>query len=115
MSKCLDLEGIKGAKDHDLQKVEVPEWGGHVFVRTMSGIERDQFEQWCQAHLDDMTNIRGVLAALTVVDANGARLFTREDAQWLGEKSAKALNRVAEKAQDMNGLSSADIEDLEKN
>jgi hypothetical protein len=46
------------------------------------------------------------------VDEDGNRLFNSGDVKMLGERSAKALGRVFDKCQEMNGLSDSDIDEL---
>lgn len=110
---------ILSAVDKTIERVECPEWGGAVYVRTLTGSERDLFEQ---SMLDDrgrrkgsVPNIRASLAAKTICDQDGNRLFTDKDIDSLGTKSAAALDRVFDVAQRLSGLSKADIEDLAKN
>ena len=40
----LNREAILAAEDLPRELVEVPEWGGAVYVRALTGAERDQFE-----------------------------------------------------------------------
>ena len=40
----LTRDSILSADDLPMVKVECPEWKGHVYVRTMTGKERDSFE-----------------------------------------------------------------------
>lgn len=102
------------------ERVEVPEWGGAVFVREMTGSERDSFE----ASIVDLKsrggdvkpdNIRAKLAARTIVDAEGARLFRDVDVEDLGRLSAAALSRVYNAAARLSGISEADVEELAGN
>lgn len=112
----LTKEQILSADDLKREKVSVPEWGGHVWIRVMSGAERDGFEQGIvQGNRTNLTNIRAKLAALTVCDENGLRLFTDVDVIALGKKSAAALDRIFAAAQRLNGISGKDVEELEKN
>lgn len=113
----LDKESILAAEDLRTEEVQVPEWGGSVYVRTLTGKERDAWE----ATLLDGTgrnrrvkldNIRASLAAATICDAQGKQLFGPEDVAALGEKSALALDRVFEVAQRLNGLTGEDVEEL---
>jgi hypothetical protein len=120
----LTREQILQAQDLPTEAVEVPEWGGSIYVRGLSGTERDAFEASVIApRLDkngssgsmDMRNIRAKLAALCIVDENGERLFTDKDVEALGRKSASALDRVFSAAQRLSGLSPKDVEELAKN
>ena len=44
MLKPLDKNAILDALDIDIEQVDVSEWNGSVFVKGMTGRERDQFE-----------------------------------------------------------------------
>jgi hypothetical protein len=116
----LSREQILGVQDLSFEDVDVPEWGGVVRVKMLTGTERDQFEQELVVRHGKKTsvnlaNIRARLVALCMVDADGALLFTEKDVAALGRKSAMALNRVFEVAQRLNGLTEQDIEELEGN
>ncbi|GHF73909.1 hypothetical protein GCM10018787_23250 [Streptomyces thermodiastaticus] len=116
----LSAEQILDADDLPWEDVEVPEWGGTVRVRGMSGTDRDRFEAAMLSK--DMRSVskesaleryRARLAAACIVDENGQRMF-RSDAEIkrLGEKSAQALQRVCDVASRLSGLTDADQEEL---
>lgn len=114
----LSREQILGADDRKVESVPVPEWGGDVLVRGLSGAERDAYEAGIvvmggdgNRHLN-VANMRGRLVALCCVDENGERLFSAEDATALGEKSAGALERVFDVARRLSGLTDGDVEEL---
>lgn len=116
----LTRDDILQAVDLKYEDVQVPEWGGVVRVRGLTGAERDAFEasvverQGKQSKLN-MANIRARLVALVIVDGDGKRLFSDADVAALGRKSGVALNRVFETAQRLSGITEADMSDLEKN
>lgn len=115
---ALDREAILKADDRRREEVEVPEWGGSVFIGVLSGSERDVFEtSILEANKSGRgySNIRARLAALTICDDNGERLFSEDDVEALGQKSSKALDRVFEAAQRINGLTAKDVSELEGN
>jgi len=117
----LSREQILEAPDLPYEDVEVPEWGGIVRVRGLTGAERDQFEAAILERQGNgrfrvrMTNIRARLVALACVDEQGRRLFSEQDVAALGQKSAVALQRVFEVAQRLSGLAPQDLEELAKN
>lgn len=118
--KLLTRDAILQAEDLPTEDIEVEEWGGAVRVRALTGAERDAFEQSIveqrgKSTRVNMRNIRAKLVALTVVDADGKRLFSDKDAELLGKKSAAALDRVFEVAQRLSGLSPEDMEELSGN
>lgn len=93
-------------------KLKVPEWNGEVFIKMMSGEERDVFEF---SHVDsDRKHFRARLAVFTCVDEQGRPIFkTDEDTiAKLSKKSASALTRIFATASKINKLSQQDIEDL---
>jgi TATA-box binding protein (TBP) (component of TFIID and TFIIIB) len=116
----LTREAILDAGDLQAELVEVPEWGGSVFVRSMTGTERDQFESEAYTVKGknvemNRENFRARLLVRVLVDEANQRLFSPTDMVALGAKSAKALDRLFTVAMKINGLSKEDVEDLTKN
>lgn len=114
----LTKDQIFSASDLPTEEVQVPEWGGSVFVRTMSGIERDGFEQGiveARKSGTELVNIRARLAVKVVCDSDGKRLFTDDDAAALGKKSGRALDRIFDVAQRLNGIGEKEVAELEGN
>ena len=116
----LTKEQILKADDLLRELVHCPEWGGDVWVRTLTGVERDKFEadsinRRGKNIETNMENIRARLVALSVVGEKNERLFTEADAVELGKKSARALDRIFAVAQRLSGLSAEDVEELAKN
>ena len=113
----LNKNQILKAEDLKKEKVNVPEWGGEIYVRTMTGTERDSFEQEI-VNTDEsanLKNIRARLCVLTIIDDKGNRLFDANDIEALGRKSALVLDRIFQVAQRLNGITSEDVEELAKN
>ena len=100
----LSKDAILAADDLPRESVSVPEWGGEVLVRTMSGTDRDAFEASLLEKEGRMANVRARLVALTLCDARGDRLFGDGEIATLGRKSARALDRVFSVAQRLNGI-----------
>jgi hypothetical protein len=115
--KFLGREAILAVQDTPVEVVEVPEWGGSVRVKTLSGAERDQFESAIVQRngrnvKQNLLNIRARLVAAALVDENGAALFSFDDVEALGRKSARALDRIFGKAQELAGMREQDVEEL---
>lgn len=118
--KLLTKEQILGAQDIQTETVEVPEWGGAVIVRGMSGRERDSFEASMikgkgKSASVNLENLRAKLVSKCVVDEAGKRLFSDDDIPALAAKSASALNHVYEAAQRLSGVTEEDVDELTKN
>ncbi len=102
-----------------LQKelINIPEWGGDIYVTEMSGCARDAWEQTL-IQKDDKGRLiapRAKLIIATVVDENGERLFTDNDIDAIGKLSAGALEKICDIAQKLNFLQVADLEKKKKN
>jgi hypothetical protein len=84
----------------------------------LTGEERDAFEASMVELKKDGSakanreNVRARLLVLCIVNENGEQMFNRADIKLLGRKSAKALERVINKANELNGISEKDIEEL---
>lgn len=115
--RFLTREEILRASDQVTEIVEVPEWGGSVLVKSLSGKERDDFELQQLVQKGKVTelnlqNLRAKLVALSIVDEQHARIFSESDVVALGQKNAAALERVYSTAQRLSGLRRQDIEEL---
>lgn len=110
----LTRDQILMCDDLPRETVQVPEWGGEVQVRTMTGADRDTFEASLIGKEGRLENVRARLVSLALCDESGVRLFNDSDVIALGQKSAKALDRVFTVAQRLNGIG-ADQVDAAKN
>ena len=117
----LDRDAILGADDLETEEVKVPEWKGTVWVRTLTGRERDRFEIGTLADpkkgdgVMNLDNLRARLVIEACVDEKGKRLFGAEDVDAVGAKNAAALDRVFDVAKRLAGISDKDVKELAKN
>lgn len=113
----LDRLAILTANDLKTVDVEVPEWGGTVRVRAMTGTARDAFGR-SLIGADGKPNGAGYnmkLVAVSVVNEDGTQAFTLDDIEVLGTKSAPALERVAAAADKLNLLAPDAVETAQGN
>ena len=116
----LTRDQILAAEDLKRETIDVPEWGGDVIVRSLTGAERDAFEdsvvrQRGKTRELNLRNQGARLVSLSLIDESGTRLFSDGDVEALGRKSAAALDRVFAAAQRLSGLTENDIDELAKN
>lgn len=117
----LTRDQILAATDLKRELVSVPEWGGEVLVKALTGRERDAFEASIVGERKgksvrmNMDNVRARFVAACVVDDRGQPLFYPSDVDLLGEKSAAALQRVYDVGARLSGLSDEDLEELAGN
>ncbi len=118
--KQLTRKEILEAQDFRLEPVDVPEWGGVVYVKTMSGEERDRFEDEVVKRRDEKTGmptsivgLKVLVVSLTACDAEGKRLFGGEgDEAKLAAKSAAAIDRLFAKSQELSHLTDEAVGEL---
>lgn len=113
----LTKEQILAADDIKTEVVDVPEWGGQIRIKTLTGAELDAYEVSMvgDGKKRDMSNLRAGLIARAVVDESGKRMFSDSDISALGAKSGIALDRVFTAVQKLNPRSDKDLKELEKN
>jgi hypothetical protein len=96
----------------------VPELGGAVYVRGMSGKERDKFEEGLRikkgkhAGQSDLRNFRAQLAVKVIVDEHGERILNDGDVDIIGKLPAGVLDRILAKCNELSGKAEEEIEDL---
>lgn len=112
--KPLSAEAILSAEDRPIEPMWVEEWQGHIFLRVMSGRDRDSFEAGClNGTKPNMLNVRAKLAALTICDQEGKPLFNDpQGIKSLGEKSGAVLDKIFERASSINHIGGKDIDEL---
>jgi hypothetical protein len=117
LNKAAFLEAA--AKSLPTERVDVPELGGFVYVRAMSGVERDAWEKSLISGRGKKTsvnteNIRAKLVAKTVCDEQGERILDDSDAIALGKMRVDVLQKLFNVAQRLSGVSDEDVEELGK-
>lgn len=115
----LTKDQILQSDDRTVEEVSVPEWGGVVRVRTMTGKMRDALEESIvnptSGKNRDYDNIRARVVAMSLVDSNGDPMFNLTEVEKLGEKSSIALDRVFGVAQRLSGITKKDVAELSGN
>lgn len=108
--------------DSKTEDVVVPEWGGKSFqVRGLTSREKDSYEAGMRIKNDkgeydiNMTNYRAKLVAMTMIKADGSRLFEMIQVQALGGKSASAIGRLHAVAERLSGYEKGQVDALVKN
>jgi hypothetical protein len=113
----------------EVLKVEKVELGSDefVYVRQMTGRERDRFEQSLVREVKDikgnvksyertLDDFRAKLAVVTICDVSGVLLLKPDDYPILSQNmSAKKLETIVNKAQELNKITEEDKEMLVKN
>ena len=99
-------------------KLHVPELGGDIYVRGMSGKERDEFEndlrirKGKRAGQNDLRNFRARLAVKVIVTEDGQRILNDDDAGIFGQIPAGVLDRILSRCTELSGMADEEAEDL---
>ncbi len=118
--RILGKREILDARDHAQEIVDVPEWGGAVIVRTMTGSERDSLELEVSKHRTPdgkgttVDNFRARVLIRCIVDERGDTIFSHEELAQLASKSAAAIERLFDVALRLNGMTQRDVDELGK-
>lgn len=126
MAGLLDRAALLTKEKLEVVKVDLGN-DEFVYVRQMTGHERDAFEQSLLKKNRDSKgtvigyeqateDFRAKLAVLTICDENGTLLLNPVDFKVLSmSMSAKRLETIINKAQELNKISEEDKENLVKN
>ncbi len=103
-----------------LQEVEVPEWGGSVFIRPVTLAEQAKLADLGLKHEKGSVVVRMKSITLQLIqwaacDADRQPLFELKDIEALVNKSASALLRLQDAILKYSGLTEESRSELEKN
>jgi hypothetical protein len=116
---ALSKSEIFAAIDAKTIEVDVPEWGGSILLRCMTGSCRNEYEYWASQQVkEDVPDYRGIRERLIIycaVDGNGKQLFDESDLAELGAKNSEVIDRIHAKCQQICGMSEESIEEAGKN
>lgn len=119
--KLLSFDDVVAADDLEVITVDVPEWGGSVRLRALTGAERDAYESdVTQTRGRDVQvnfkNLRAKLVARCLIDEEGNLPFnSKQGIEALGKKNASVLVRLFDKCRKLSGMTEEDVEELAGN
>jgi hypothetical protein len=100
--RALSAEDILNSTDLQRVKVYIQEWGGYIYLRTLTAGEAMEF---VDAFRTDAKDASVKLLAMSACKEDGSRLFTSADSiEKLRGKSLKAIMQCQEAAMKLNGL-----------
>jgi len=103
--------------DAKIVPVHIPKLPDSIYVRTMTLPERFGFEEYAKKGPSGNRESADVMVSLVVYcacDADGKLLFTEADIPTLKQNSILTM-RIFREATKLNGLTAADVRELEKN
>ena len=117
----LSRDAILNSSDLKTKSVEVAEWNGTVRLREMSLKNRmelfSRFGKKDEKNPDllDMAIAKSWAVAISVVDADGNRVFDESDIERIAEKKCDVIERLVSEMQALNGFAEKSAEEAEKN
>ena len=120
--KPLSAQDILAARPWPTETLEIPEWGGTVTVRGLSGTELDEFNTSVIRQKGNNVevnrrNYRAKLVARCLVNGDGKTPLFKDEGQIvaLGMQPVKILDRILEVVNRLNGTTDEKQEELIKN
>lgn len=120
----LSRESILAKNDIEYSRVHVPQWGGYLRIRGLTGKERTALEKGMQKPVRrkgrieyerDLKFFRERVVIYGTIDEQGQPLFTEKDLDALSTKSSAAVAILSEAIVKLSKMDDDDEEDLEKN
>lgn len=114
---------IFGINDLEIREVLIPEWKCKLYVKGMSGKDKEDWEKSVFIETSDgkrkfnSNNFRAKMVSSCVYADPEAtqRLFTEDHYEQLSKKSAKVLDKILEVVRDVNGSTEEAEEEMAKN
>lgn len=113
---ALTAEQIRAARDYLIEPLDVPKWGGTVYLRSLSLRDARVFQQVSVSAAegtfttDDMVKV----VAVCLCDEHGTRLFGDEAIDELAAKDLDVIRQLFDKAVVVIGLSKQGVDDEKK-
>ena len=116
MEIILTKDQILQADDRPIENISVPEWHGHVLMKVPGAVERDKIEEaFFIGEKHGYKGLRAQLVSLCVVNEDGTLMFTEDDIEMLGKKSAQVIDRLFTVALRLFGFSEKEMAKVKGN
>lgn len=117
---ALGRDDILAVEDTATKLIDIPAWGNdgipaQVYIRSVSGRERDDLEQVARGKNKNLDNFRARCASLFLSNEHGTALFNSGDIPLLGKKCAAALDAILTEGLKFNEMDDEAADRAEKN
>ena len=100
----LDLQGIRDADGRKVKEIDVPELGGSLRIRMMSGTDMFRMTEHAQKHPHDFDGQSRKLFISCVVDDEGKPLFDGRTVGALMDQPSSVVLKLSEQIQEFCGV-----------
>ena len=115
----LTREQIDALNDVEIVSVEVPEWKGQVFIRSLDAAGREAMAARLdkeKAKPNSKVSTAGIIVAAVLCDHAGRLLYGDEDGPAiLSKRNTRALDRIIKAAKGLNGFGDDEVKAAAKN
>lgn len=111
MTRGMTAEEIGQLRDFRVQSVDVPEWGGTCYVRSLSLRDAQVFQDVSAGAARGTFTTEDIckIVALTLCDEQGNRLFSQEQLDVLLERNFQAVKRLFDASMQVVGLTASGV------
>lgn len=110
--KWLSIDDILRSQDAKVERVDVPEWGGYVYLGPLGGDDRDWLDGKLAASKDkasDFVGVRREVVARSLRTEKGERMvISAAQVAALGGKNGEVIDRLFQHCQRISGLTGKD-------
>jgi hypothetical protein len=106
--------------DFKVEVLHVPEWGGDVYIRTLSAADRDNYSGSIQAtekEKPNVENFRARLVARCLCGEDGSPFYADAEvgATTIGGANSAAIEKIFQACRKLNAMTDKDLAEMEKN
>ena len=101
-----------------VKEIDVPEWGGSVFIRPLTLGERGRFAQMakpCVENPGEVSRVQATVARWAICDDQGTPLFDDQGIGELMKRSGEPIANIFDAILAFSGMTPGAAEKLEKN
>ena len=117
MGLITSANAILTKDDFRYEVINVPEWGGDLRLKSLSGMERSQIIRMTQKQKDTADGVFEKCIIFAAVDNDGRKIFEDNEAtlKVLQTKDAGVTQKIGQKVLEISGLTKDALENAEKN
>jgi hypothetical protein len=119
----ISKDAILNARDFDIERMDVPEWGGELCLKPMSVYHKTKIQSHFakknkvdrdgNVTLSDASGLLERILIYTICDESGDLVFTESDIDALSKKNGVVIAKVAMKAKEVSGMNETQEELIE--
>ena len=98
-----------------VEKIELPEMGGEVYIKELTAGEREALEKQMQSQTLAKCRLRATVFVHSVCNADGELMFDVEDIEAIKQLPSRPVIKVFNRSNEINGITPEQVDTAEKN